>query len=161
MNFSVRFSTSNSLRRQAFVSGAPNPPVISRSGPPGEQEMAITSAPGSTKQVSHSVTPSLLGGSRSASSPREVVVVPNSLAAPRSGYSENQRTKSGWICEANSEHPRILAHMHHLCPVQQKPGRHANRLRPRPFTLGSLRQPRDGVAPCDYTMLPARYMYPL
>jgi len=79
MNFSVRFSTSNSLRRQAFVSGAPNPPVISRSGPPGEQEMAITSAPGSTKQVSHSVTPSLLGGSRSASSPREVVVVPNSL----------------------------------------------------------------------------------
>ena len=95
VNSNVRSSSSNSPRRQAFVSGAPNLPVISRREPSGEREMAITLAPGSAKQVSHSVTPSLFGGSAGSASPprkRSDGVVPNSLAAPRSGYSEQART---------------------------------------------------------------------
>lgn len=95
MDSSVRSSTSKSPHRQAYVPGAPNSPVISRIGHPGEREMAITPAPGSAKQVLRSVTSSLLGGSSgSVSSPRKTSdsVVPNSLAALRSGYSEQART---------------------------------------------------------------------
>jgi len=95
VNSSVRSSSSNSPRRQAFVSGAPNLPVISRREPSVEREIAITLAPGSAKQVSHSVTPSLFGDSTGSASPprkRSDGVVPNSLAAPRSGYSEQART---------------------------------------------------------------------